>query len=84
RNQFTNEGVTTVDLRFSKFFTFGENYQADFYLQAFNLFDENAFTVGGAQTDPTLSSGAVNPEFGIPNNLLTQQRQIEYGVRLSF
>ncbi|MEM6701474.1 MAG: carboxypeptidase regulatory-like domain-containing protein [Acidobacteriota bacterium] len=84
RNQFTNEDVTTVDLRFSKFFTFGENYQADFYLQAFNLFDENAFTVGGSQTDPTLSSGAVNPEFGIPNNLLTQQRQIEYGVRLSF
>ena len=84
RNQFTNEDVTTFDLRFSKFFTFGDRYQADIYVQAFNLFDENSFTVGGSQTDPTLSDGSLNPEFGIPNGLATQQRQIEYGVRFSF
>ena len=84
RNQFENEDVTTIDLRFSKFFTFGDHYQADIYVQAFNILDENSFTVSGSRQDPSLSSGAVNPEFGIPSNLLTQQRQYEYGVRFSF
>ena len=46
RNSFKNESITNFDLRLSKFFTFGDRYQADVYIQAFNLFDENSFRVG--------------------------------------
>ena len=92
RNTFRNEGLTQVDLRLSKVFDVGR-FDVDVFAEVFNLFDDHSFTVqdGGegdfdttSQQQPFLSSGAPNPEFGVPDRRITPLRQWQLGLRLSF
>ena len=83
RNGERNESINTVDLRVSKFFEFGR-YRIDLYGQAFNLFNENSFSVTSTRAWPELSAGVANPEFGLGSALTTTPRQYELGVRFSF
>ena len=82
RNTFRNESVTRLDLRLSKFFTFG-NWDLDLFFEVFNVFNEHGFEVtqgfsGINQRDPSGS------EFGLADVLVTTPRQTQIGVRISF
>ena len=84
RNSARNESVSRVDLRLSKVFKVG-NWTIDVFGEAFNLFDENSFDVAFGERQPTLDDGITpNPEFGIPDDLVTDQRQFQIGARISF
>lgn len=83
RNSRRNESVQKVDLRLAKRFAAGR-WEIELLGEVFNLFDANSFTVGGSQREPTDRAGQPNPEFGIPGNLVTSQRQYQLGARLSF
>ncbi|MEL7061433.1 MAG: hypothetical protein AAGN46_15525, partial [Acidobacteriota bacterium] len=76
RNEFRNEDITRLDLRFSKFFTFGD-WRFDVFAEVFNVFDENSFSVNFGQRDPA------DNDFGIPDNLVTEPRSIQIGTRIS-
>lgn len=76
RNTFRQDGVTNVDLSFSKLFPVRHEAKLEFRGQFFNLFNHPQF---GAPTN-TLTS----PSFG---KILSQQnspRQVELGLRLRF
>ena len=82
RNSERNEDITRLDLRLTKGFNFGD-WTIDVFGEVFNVFNEHGFEVGTgfgniAQRDPT------DDEFGIASNLVTDQRQFQFGVRLSF
>ncbi len=77
RNAERNESITTVNLRVSKEFEFADRYGAELFVEAFNLFDDNSFAVGSSQAQ------AGNVEFGIADFLATEQRQYQWGVRLT-
>jgi hypothetical protein len=77
RNSERDESLTTINLRVSKVFRFGD-YEIDLFGEAFNLLDEVAFDVGGSQAE------AGNSEFGIPDNQRNNQRQFQLGLRFSF
>ena len=82
RNSFTNESVSRVDLRISKFFEIGDKYEIDVFAEVFNLFDDQAFEVGfdfdfDDQRDPS------HPTFGLADERANDQRQYQIGVRLS-
>lgn len=83
RNQFRNDSVTNLDLRLSKFFKVGK-YEIDLYGEVFNLFDENTFTVDFGQQQANFSATTTNAEFGIPDDLITDPREYQIGVRISF
>jgi len=83
RNAFRNESINRFDLRISKFFKIGD-FQIDVFAEVFNVFDENSFEVAFGQRQPTFSDGSVNSEFGIPDDLITDQRQWQIGARISF
>ncbi len=82
RNTFRNESINRIDLRISKLFNIAE-WSFELYGQAFNLLDENSFAVGSAQLEP-FDGSDTNAEFGIPDNLVTNPRQFEVGVRIGF
>ena len=82
RNSERNEDITRLDLRLTKGFNFGD-WTIDVFGEVFNVFNEHGFEVGTGfgnigQRDPT------DDEFGIASNLVTDQRQFQFGVRLSF
>jgi outer membrane receptor protein involved in Fe transport len=77
RNGERNESITAVNLRASKDFTFADRYGVELFIEAFNLFDENSFAVVSSQAEPD------NAEFGIADSLVTEQRQYQWGVRLT-
>ncbi len=83
RNTFRNESISRVDLRLAKLFDVGD-WSFEVYGQAFNLLNEHSFAVGGSQLQPTDRGGVANPEFGIPDALVTSPRQYEVGVRIGF
>jgi len=76
RNTQTNDSGMTVNLRLAKSFEFG-NYNVELFGEAFNLFDEEVFTVGGSQAE------LGNSEFGIADNQVVNQQQFQWGVRFS-
>ena len=78
RNSFRNEDVTRFDLRLSKGLEFGD-WDVDVFVEAFNVLNENYFTVSSfSQRDATSST------FGIADSLTTTPRQIQIGARVSF
>ncbi len=84
RHQFTNESIERVDLRVTKAFEFGD-WDLDLFAEVFNLFDENSHVVDEDERQVTTFDGSArNPEFGIPDTLITTPRQFQVGVRLSF
>ena len=82
RNSFRNESIQTVDLRVGKFFRFGDDLRLDLFFEAFNVFDENSFSVGFGQRN--VEGGEVPDDFGIPSGLRTRPRQLQLGARFSF
>ncbi len=91
-NTFRNEGLTQLDLRVTKAFEIGR-FELDLFAEIFNVFSDHSFTVqdGGegdfdttSQQQPTLSSGAANPEFGVGDRRVTPLQQWQLGLRLSF
>jgi hypothetical protein len=76
RNTQTNESATVVNMRLAKSFEFG-NYDIELFGEAFNLLDEEAFTVGGSQAE------FGNSEFGIADNQAVNQQQFQWGIRFS-
>jgi len=84
RNQRENDSIERVDMRLSKLFEFGD-WDLDLFFEGFNLLDENTFFVNGNERQVTTSDGVtLNPEFGIPDNLITTPRQFQIGARISF
>ncbi|MEM6794162.1 MAG: TonB-dependent receptor [Acidobacteriota bacterium] len=82
RNGERNEDITRLDLRVTKAFDFGD-WTLDVFGEVFNVFDENFFAVetgfaGINRRDPS------DPEFGIPDDLITTPRQVQLGFRISF
>ena len=78
RNSRRSESIERIDLRLSKLFEFGERYQIELFAEGFNILDEHSFAVGGDQQDVT------GDEFGIPDNLVTNPRQYQFGARFRF
>jgi len=84
RNSFENDSIERVDIRLSKFFDFG-SWDIDLFAEVFNALDENTFFVNGNERQVTTGDGlSGNPEFGIPDNLITTPRQFQIGARVSF
>jgi outer membrane receptor protein involved in Fe transport len=77
RNTQRNESIKTVNLRLSKLFEIGD-FGIDVFGEAFNLFDDNSFSVGGSQAE------VGDSEFGIADNQIGDQRQYQVGFRLTF
>ena len=77
RNSQRNESISTINLRASKDFTFADKYGVELFIEAFNLLDENSFAVVSSQQQPD------NADFGIPDALVTDQRQYQWGVRFT-
>ena len=69
--------IKTVNLRLSKLFEIGD-FGIDVFGEAFNLFDDNSFSVGGSQAE------VGDSEFGIADNQIGDQRQYQVGFRLTF
>lgn len=85
RNSRRNESIQKVDFRLSKLFRFGNDRSVELFAEAFNLFDENSFAVGFGERQPTEFDGVTpNPEFGIPDTLVTTPRQFQLGARVRF
>ncbi len=83
RNSGRNESITTVDLRLSKMFDFGDRYQIELFAEVFNLFDEQATAVCfgftcNDQRDPT------SDELGLGSNRVTGPQQVQLGARFRF
>jgi outer membrane receptor protein involved in Fe transport len=77
RNTERNESIKTVNLRLSKLFEVGD-FGIDLFGEAFNLLDDNSFSVVGSQAE------VGDPEFGIADSQIGQQRQYQVGFRLTF
>jgi outer membrane receptor protein involved in Fe transport len=80
-------GFANVDLRFSKFFTFGGSHRLEFIAQLFNMFNRANFAVANGNV------GAGNdtqgrPLFGqsqaLAPNINAPSRQVEFALRYQF
>lgn len=83
RNSFRNDGYDRLDIRLGYRLKFGGRYQADLFLEVFNVFDEEAFAVDGSfrgdrQRDPE------SDQFGLASVRVLDQRQMQIGLRFSF
>jgi hypothetical protein len=54
------------------------DFGIDLFGEAFNLLDDNSFSVVGSQAE------VGDPEFGIADSQIGQQRQYQVGFRLTF
>ncbi len=77
RNSFRNESVQRVDVRLARSFAIGK-VDLDLFYEAFNLFDDNSFSVGGGQNDPS------EEDFGLGDDLITQPQTFQWGVRIRY
>ena len=78
RNNRRSESISKVDLRLSKLFSTG-NTVFDVFFEAFNVFDENSFGVGGFD-----QRDATGDTFGIADTITTVPRQYQIGVRVRY
>jgi len=76
RNSETNQSSTRANIRIAKTFDIG-NYGIELFGEAFNLLDEEAFSVISNQRE------VGDPEFGIPDSQAIGQQQFQLGVRFS-
>lgn len=96
RNSFQNEDITRVNLRASWGYELAEQRMIEIFVEVFNLFNSHSFGVDQAfnlsndpfdatnQQKPTTSGGLPNPEFGIPDQLVTTPRSVQLGARFRF
>ncbi len=95
RNTFQNESITRLNLRASWGYELAEARLIEVFVEVFNLFNQNSFSVDNTfnlsndpfdaenQQFPTIN-GVANPEFGIADNLVTNPRSIQLGARFRF
>jgi len=83
RNSLSNESVQRVDVRLTRQFDL-KNTRLDLFAEIYNAFADYSFEVDGSQQEPTTDGVAPNPEFGIPDDLISLPRQYQLGLRVTF
>lgn len=83
RNTGGNDSIEKLDVRVTKLFGFGDRYDVEIFFEVFNVFDEQVFEVddgfnGDSERDPTAGT------FGLADDRVTDQRQIQLGARFRF
>ncbi|MGB7068771.1 MAG: TonB-dependent receptor [Pyrinomonadaceae bacterium] len=89
RNSGKTPAQFNLDLRYSRFFNFGDRFQLDAFGEFQNLFNINrivSFTDVSVPTDPTTGEMiGPRPDFGARNQSTSQEsRQFQLGVKLIF
>ena len=92
RNQFYGPGFTSTDFGLFKDFGITERVKFQFRAQAYNIFNNPAFTNpdgqihdGVANGDGTYTTGPSSNGFGTINGTRSQsQRQLELAARINF
>ncbi len=83
KNSFRDEGIYNVDMRITKFFDIMD-FRVEAFGEVFNLLNTNSFSVCFRESQPFDRSGNANENFGIPCSQVTDQRQFQFGARVSF